>query len=350
MAQTHQFSQADFLARDPEGGRGNRWLCPTPECAAHTDPRRHRSVEIVPDSGLWVCHRCHAKGQLREMWKPMEDKPFEPRRVRDARARAEAERRLASAPISAPRPAHSMPISEVIHRTGDMQTIEESPFAMRFLICRGFGVDDFPYLHQMGVRFSTNYARREATETKNAWGGAAAIVFPIRDENDKLVATQGRFIESREGLPKTISLGPIALGAFRAWGENEPPIAIVEAPLDALALGVAGVQAFALCGCRPLPTWLLDLSFTHRFWLAFDADEAGDRQAEATRAELRGVGACPTRLRPDGAKDWADLLRLVGAERLRGWLLQQADGRARELEAQRDEYAIRANDWIGGKR
>lgn len=87
--QTATLSRSDIEAHDPEGGRGSRWLCPMPECAEHTDPRRHRSLSLVPETGLWHCHRCHAQGQIKEAWKD-----FKPKSKRERDADLMARRRV----------------------------------------------------------------------------------------------------------------------------------------------------------------------------------------------------------------------------------------------------------------
>lgn len=320
--QTHQLSIEDFQAHDPEGGRNGRWLCPVPgQCESHTDARKDRSVSMRSDDGRWNCKRCKAQGQLKEFWKEKPEDPltWKEKRAQEKKRRIERERRMITAP-AAPVPSGGMDRKEMAWRSGQMVSIFRSTEALTFLASRGFVGRDFELLHEMGVRFGPEYGRTRGSADKRPWSGEKAIVFPIRDSANRLIATQGRFLEKHEGLPKSMSLGPLSQGVFRSWGADEWPIAIVEAPLDALALSAAGMQAFALCGCRPLPQWLLSLSFSHRFVAAFDADEAGDKQAALTIAELQGVGACCKRLRPEGAKDWAEMLLGQHREGLAAWL------------------------------
>lgn len=312
MAQTHKYSLDDFRAIDPEGGRGGRWLCPAPECSAHTDPRRHRSVSMRSDDGRWNCKRCHAQGQCKEFWKEPPPREFVDFKTRKARER-QAARRAVEESITKPRPMPSTMggISPKVAaaRSGTLGSLAEFPKATAFLATRGFVVEDVDILHAAGVRFAPDFARSES------WSGAPAIVFPVRDAAGKFVAVQGRFLNPRDGGPKALTLGPRSLGVFSTFGKltrdalNASPVAICEAPLDALALAVCGVHAIALCGCSGVPRWLIENSFGVRYLLAFDADEAGDRASVEIGEELKGAGGIVKRLSPDGAKDWAELLR-----------------------------------------
>lgn len=54
--------------------------------------------------------------------------------------------------------------------------------------------------------------------------------------------------------------------------------------------------------------------------LATDADEAGDGAAVKLGRELASFGARCQRLRPEGAKDWNELLLKWGQPALSDWL------------------------------
>lgn len=67
---------------------------------------------------------------------------------------------------------------------------------------------------------------------------------------------------------------------------------------------------FAVCGVpgaasgnKRWELWSLDLLWARKVWVAFDADEAGDKGAEVA---LRALGDKAVRLRPEGGKDWCD--------------------------------------------
>lgn len=324
--QTHQFSLADFQAHDPEGGRGGRWLCPCPACAAYTDPRRHRSVSMDMQTGLWNCKRgtCKAQGQVKEFWKeppPREFVDYKTRRARERKAKEEKTLHNLTRPLLPPLPDTGLTPKEALWRAGNLGPIAEFPEAAEYLQSRGFDRCTFDILHQAGVRFSKTFGRQP-----DGWQGCDALVFPVRGQDGKPVSVQGRKLKPREGEPKALTFGPRSHGVFATFNllealqeEDNFPIAICEAPLDALALAVAGLNAIALCGCAGVPAWLSLSLAGRRIWTAFDADEAGDTSADELAAHLQAAGAIVTRLRPAPrwGKDWAEMLKACGPVGLR---------------------------------
>ena len=325
MAQTI-LTRAELEAHDPEGGKNGRWLCPLVNgiCEHKTDPRRHRSLSLDNTSGLWNCKRCGERGQLREKWKPIEPRrPWEDRKAEARRVR-ERRRQAALAIVKRP-PLEDSTAAFSAFRLGSLRVLAGSPGAA-YLAGRGIGPE---LLRGAGVRFAPDYGRRPAEGDRPAWSGAPAVVFPIRSQGGKLVAAQGRFIAPRGDGPKMLTFGPKSSGVFATPGalDTPGPVAVVEAPIDALSLAAAGLPAVALCGTSGAPAWLLDLLAWRLVLLAFDADEpkdgkpgAGDRAAEAFAEELVKVSmgrAKVSRLRPEGAKDWNQLLTDRGLEAIR---------------------------------
>jgi hypothetical protein len=79
----------------------------------------------------------------------------------------------------------------------------------------------------------------------------------------------------------------------------------------------------ALCGTTLRP-WLLPACARRFVFLAFDADDAGDKAYQEWKAALRPVGADVWRMKPEaGAKDWNELLLAEGADALRAALEMQ---------------------------
>ena len=316
MAQTHQFSLADFQAIDPEGGKGGRWLCPTDACAAHADPSRHRSVSMVVETGLWNCHRCKAQGQLTEKWKPLDQRSFK-ERMQEKERREQA---VIRQKVSVSRDEYTIPTltederKELLYRSGTLRPIKDLSSAKEYLFSRGFTESDLCVLHSAGVRYADNFGREVPGKEKNEgrpWSGRPAIVFPVRGGDNSIVACQGRFLNPVGNLPKVLTFGHRAYGLFKTFQslENETrQIGVCEAPLDALALAVKGTPSVALCGCTGLPKWFLHQSHSRRFLIATDADEAGDTAALKLSRELKQVGAYTARLRPSPEKDFADML------------------------------------------
>lgn len=351
---------AELEAHDPEGGKHGRYLCPFPACAGHTDVRQHRSLDVEPEGqkkGVFFCHRCKAKGQLKDYWKDFvpESPRLKAQRVRLRRDQEEA-RKLeeigarfrgqatklagqgkplsvaallalgASGQAPAAPPAQVAPeaggssrtvhpeLKEALYRAGSLQGLDCDQ-ARAFIALRGFsGCSEI--LREARVKFSPDFGRREATEEKPAYRGAPALVFPISDDAGQLVAFQGRKTEPGDGL-KVLTFGPKTRGLFWGPGAREAyqkgeALAITEAPLDALTLAVCGVPAVALCGSSAPPEFLSLKCFGRRYWLAFDADGPGDEAAQVIAAELRTWGAIVSRLRPSESKDWNDALQAGG--------------------------------------
>ena len=162
--------------------------------------------------------------------------------------------------------------------------------------------------------------------------GNGAVMFPIHDRQGQTVALNGRYIGNT--TPKTRTSGPKSNGAFmaptvcqsgRIFGPldgHTPAIIITEAPIDALSLATAGYPALACIGTSG-PHWLHIACGLRRVVLAFDADETGDKKAPVISATLSEYGAKCERLRPDGAKDWNEMLQALGRAHLSDWLAER---------------------------
>jgi 5S rRNA maturation endonuclease (ribonuclease M5) len=101
-------------------------------------------------------------------------------------------------------------------------------------------------------------------------------------------------------------------------------IAVVEGPMDALALWLCGVASVALIGTS-WPDWLPQALAFKKILIATDADDAGDTAASKLRLELEARGTKTFRLRPRIGKDWSESLQLLGVETLRAHLAPFAE-------------------------
>ncbi len=295
-------TRADLEAHDPRAadhGEERRYLCPLPACAGHQIGARHRSLALNVASGLWTCHRCGAGGRLREHW------PSEPSRRRRSVARRSLV--LTSARASSRPSAESGADTTAVARVRalyDAGLPLPDTRGAEYLAARGI---DAGAAAGAGVRFLADFF------------GRPAVVFPLADRAGAPVAVNGRYVDGRTD-PKARTAGRKALGAFataRAW-ESEP-LAICEAPIDALTLAVCGVPAVALCGTSG-PAWLAAACAFRRVALALDADAAGDAAATNLTTVLRSLGARVERWRPIGAKDWNAILAEHGLPALRAAL------------------------------
>lgn len=262
---------ATLRAVDRGTARGEelRFCCPLPGCAGKAKTAAHRSLAVHARTGAYYCHRCGGKGRLTD----------------------------ATAP--APRPV--VPAPRVVDPLAGVRPLlvggEDAP-AMTYLRGRGLGAL-FPLVSEVG------YAP--------AWlGGGPAVVFPLRDRTEAVVAAQGRYLAPRAGQPRMKTRGAVSAGAFLTPNAlGHPRLVICEAPIDALSLAEAGVPAVATCGAANIPTWLPAACRDRRVLIAHDPDPAGDAGAARLRDALRSLGIHPERLTPP-AGDWNAYLQRYG--------------------------------------
>jgi hypothetical protein len=294
-------SLAELEAYDPNSPqrkKERRFLCPL--CGdGKPRNRAHRSLAVNTQNGAWLCHRCSEKGLLKEFWTEQPVLKFKARKAAAvARAFALPPRKVKEQPEAA---------SESSCRSmwGAAVPLDGTP-GSTYLAGRGIPED---VAHLAGVRFSAS------------WYYRPAVLFPIYDRAGQIVvAVNGRFIDGRDDL-KIRTAGPRSMGAFVTPGAfSLPPVAITEGPLDALSLWLCGVSAIALVGTS-WPEWMLaEFAFGKPVLVATDADTAGDEAAAKLTRELQTHGAHTFRLRPEGAKDWNELLQQQGDEPLRARL------------------------------
>lgn len=287
-------SLADLEAFDryaPErSGRGaRRFCCPLPACTGKKMDASHRSVSVDLATGAWKCHRCGAKGKLKEWWT---ERPAHQWGQWSNRPFRELRRATALPPPPDPTPADLSWRAPLHGLTNIFWMASES-----YLEGRGIPSE---VAHQAGARHA------------DSWFGRPAVVFPVRDREGRLVAACGRYIDGQEN-PKARTAGPLRCGVFQTPGALDGKVVVItEAPLDALSLAACGLPAVALVGVS-WPGWLPLACAFKRVLLATDADEAGDTAAEKLAAALRSTGARLERLRPGGGgKDWNELLQRHG--------------------------------------
>lgn len=281
-----------------QGGGEQRFLCPLCGQGKARDAA-HRSLSLNAQSGLWRCHRCGESGKVSEAWE--ERPPLERRqRAQMALTRAFA----VPAAISVEEGAQSKDTSWKSALRG-LQPMNET---------RGAS-----YLEGRGL--SVEMATASGARSSPTFLGRPAVVFPLRDQSGALVGAQGRYVDGRD-KPKARTLGDKRVSLFSSQGAlrpDLPALIVTEAPLDALSLAEAGYPAVALCGTQA-PTWLHRVGAFRRVLLAFDADDAGDVAAEKLGPLLCSFGARCERLRPEGAKDWNEMLQGSGRDALADFL------------------------------
>jgi hypothetical protein len=150
----------------------------------------------------------------------------------------------------------------------------------------------------------------------NWLGRGEAVMFLGFEPDGKIACAQGRFLDPT-AEPKTMSKGKISLAVFTTPGALENgskvgssttgPVAIVEAPIDAVLLAQHGLPAIATFGAQNHPAGLQETLTGRDVVFALDDDEAGHKAEKWYREKISvGMKTCST-LRFDGEKDPGDL-------------------------------------------
>jgi len=293
------YTLADFERYDPHapGGRRERRFC-CPGCIDKPVDKEHRCLSVNVETGLYVCHRCQLKGQLKEHKKPMVKTYIPPRE----RARQSAAKIFAVAPrkeIEKQEPTQEEIEKEMRwrgwwHNAVELMGTEGATYLKARAIPLGVA-------EQAGCRFSIE------------WYGRPAVLFPVRDREGELVAVCGRYIDG--GSPKTQTGGPKSQGVF--YGQIDALkadcIAVCEGPLDALALSEIGIAAVAMIGVS-WPTWLPAMLAFKNVLVATDNDDAGNDAAAKLTSVLSERGAHTLRFKSNQVKDWAEWLEKFGPD------------------------------------
>jgi hypothetical protein len=262
-----------FDRKAPGRNRNRRRFC-CPLCGDNKPmDANHRCLSVDMTTGGYCCHRCGAKGKLREY------------------CGGAGETRIFT--HTGPEPEEK---SDKWKKWWALaQPIRDTPGA-DYLARRGVPVD---VAEAAGVKFGRWFHDGEQFD---------AVLFPIRDARGKLIAVQARSIKG--DIKNT--RGPKSAGVFFTTPGRSERLAITEAPIDALVLAACGLSAVALLGTT-WASWLPSALAGRDVALATDADEAGDKCA----LDLGALRAGAWRLRPVGAKDFAELAELSSLDAVR---------------------------------
>ena len=294
MATISLLELENFDPNSPVKTGERRFLCPL---CGDGKPRdaAHRSLSLNLQNGLWNCKRCGEKGRVREHWQPLQA----------PRKRAQmALKRAFEIPVA---PATNPALNQ---ENTDWRAIWEASWPLNESVAPALS-----YLQKRAI--SASVAQEGDVRFVTQWHGRPALVFPFKDAAGEVVAVAGRCLQNG-GMDKPAS-GPKKSGAFwaRAGGfgpldDAVPAVIVCEAPFDALSFSMAGFPALAFGGTSA-PAWLHQKLAFRRVLLAFDADVAGDAASAKVGAMLASYGSRCERLRPQGAKDWNELLQSHGA-------------------------------------
>ncbi|MBX7174720.1 MAG: toprim domain-containing protein [Pyrinomonadaceae bacterium] len=301
----------NFDPRSPNRGKERRFACPI--CGQNKPiDAPHRSMAVNTENGSYFCHRCQAKGRLKEFW---ESRPITPKK-QQTRQKINAQFSLTGKPeLKEEQKSENLAEkmakfqSEFLHSPAEMYLLNRS-ISTEVAIKAGCGyTGSWEHWEKSGEKWILKGTDRR-------------VVFPIYDVSGNLVAFHGRAIDSEHFASPKITRGDKSNGIFLSDANifQKEVIAVCEGAIDAMALAVSGIPAVAMTGTTP-PDWFYRKMAFRKVLIATDADEAGDRSAYKLRLELQARGAKTLRLRPKNAKDWGETLEKVGITEFQKFML-----------------------------
>jgi len=133
------------------------------------------------------------------------------------------------------------------------------------------------------------------------FGGRAAVVVPLYDNQDRLASLHGRYLEVSRGQDKMLTVGPGGGVINLLGGWRTEPLIIVEGLFDGLSLASCGIACVATIG--RWVHWIPDVAAGREVWLAFDRSRSGDTEALSYSARM--FRSSIRRMLPPGqCKDW----------------------------------------------
>ncbi len=320
MAETLSLTELEtYDAGAKRSGVNRRFCC---EDCGGNKPRddAHRTMCVNTDSGAYLCHRCGKKGLLKEKWTTP---TFTTRKVRVAAALD----RVFSVGATNPSPEQKNTSESEQRETQSKLERLQSQMKQYQAAFENSPAQD--YLQQRGINsetaktFACGYAaawQHWEKDKEGHWqltGTDRRVVFPITDPEGNVLAIHGRAIAAEFLDTPKKTKGSRKEALFQATDDFDADIIFLcEGPADAMALHECGFAAVASVATS-IPSWLPNRLAFRKVMVALDADETGDQAAEKHINELRAHGARAVRLRPEGGKDWNDVLLKTGMPELR---------------------------------
>ncbi len=322
MNQTLSLTELEsFDASAKRHGNERRFLCPI---CGNSKPRddEHRSLALNTSTGAYICHRCKEKGLIKENWtKPT----FTPRKFRTAAA---LDRVFSVESISNHRQEQKnapeddseakAKLERLQSQMHEYQAAFENSPAQEYLISRGITAET---AKAFGCGYAAAWQHWEK-DKEGHWqltGTDRRVVFPITDPEGSVLAIHGRAIDDNFIDTPKKTKGSRKEALFQTADAFDADILFLcEGPADAMALHECGFSAVASVATS-IPSWLPNRLAFRKVFVAMDADETGDKSADKHINELRAHGARAVRLRPEGAKDWNEMLLNFGVDALRNF-------------------------------
>ena len=306
-------SLSELEGFDPRNKR-NRFCCPM--CGNDKSiEAKHRSLWVDKNTGVWFCHRCENKGLLLE-WQKQSFSSTSTANKQSFNQFNQFNQFNRSNYSYQPKPVDEKKLKQVREEYQSFARAFAYSPGQHYLSSRGIE----PALAKSsgcGFGYWKHWFNDNGTYT---YLKDKRICFPIRNQAGEVVAMSARAIDNDYLDPKQVVRGYKSLGVFATLGALETDtLIVVEAPIDALSLAMAGFPAVATIGTS-WPDWLINVASRKKPTLiGFDNDEPGDKASIRLLTELSSIGAKAKRLLPS-RKDWNDVLLIDGLASLKSQL------------------------------
>lgn len=261
---------AALLNQEIPGGRENVMV----RCPLHEDRRASLSLNLT--KGVWWCHACGKGGGVRRLAQLLGGELDK------------ADLAVRTLDLEPARPGpdfslHAEDCADYLRHYGGWPTV-----------VTGYLVDK--HLDSETVQaFGLGYDERRNALAIPYWDNGRCVSIQYRyPDGSKNQETGGkRVLYNVDALrgAEVVILCEGESDTHRMWNEVRD-----------LGITVGGVPG-AASGNKRWELWSLDLLWAERVYIAFDADEAGDKGAEQA---LLALGEKAVRLRPEGGNDWCD--------------------------------------------
>ncbi len=316
-------------------------------CPFHGDKETPNFI-VSPAKGLWHCMACGAAGNAIQFVQKHDGVSFRHafELLRDgAGLQAQPRAEQSTVPkLPCPLDAEADDATLFAQVVGYYhERLKQSPAALAYLKSRGLDAPEVIDRYQLGFADRTLGLR---LPEKNRVEGAklrtrltqlglyresghehfnGCIVVPLLGAQGQAVSLYGRRVQPGE-LRHLYPPGPHR-GLFNPSALAGPEVILCEAVLDALTFCAHGFPATCAYGTEGLTDELWErLRKARKVFLAYDADEAGDRAAERDTARMKSIGVEVARVRfPWGMDANAYAVKVTPAAKSLGLLLNGAE-------------------------
>ena len=323
-------------------------------CPFHDD--HDPSMRVTPGKGLWRCMSCGATGNVIQFVQRFDGVSF---RHAYELLKGGGAAAFTGAPTCQPMKKATIPrLPSPLKPDMDDQAalrqvldyyherLRENPPALAYLKKRGIAAEAIDTFRlgfvdrTLGLRLPHNN-RKEGAAIRERLSRLGIlrdtghehlrgrVVFPVIAESGTIGTVYGRAIDDGGKHDRHLFLPGPQRGIWNAAARRSPEVILTEGLIDALSFWSAGFRHVTTgYSAKAVPDELLDALLAarvQRVLIAYDRDEAGDRGAAETAAQLTAHGIeCARVLFPHGQDANAYALSVQPAEKSLGLLLRSA--------------------------